>query len=72
MVCCGRGILDGAREELEGVCDVVFGGYCGLDNIIVPLFHIATDDIGFCGCIHNNVASILVEGRAYDLSITAA
>ena len=51
--------------------NAVFGSECGLHNIIVLIFHCVTDDLSCCGCIHHSVASILVEGRAYDVAITA-
>ena len=72
MLCCVWGILDGAREEIEGVNNAVFGSECGLAIIRVPVFHSVTDDIGFCGCIHRSVAYVVMEGRAYAVAIAAA
>ena len=51
--------------------NVVFGSECGLANIRVTVLHIVTDDIGFGGCIQYIMASLVVEGRAYDVSITS-
>ena len=49
--------------------DAVFGSECGLANIRVPLFHSVTDYVGFCGCIHHSVESVVVEGRADTVAI---
>ena len=52
--------------------NVVFGSECGLDKIRVPVFHSVTDDLGFGGCIHHSMVSVVVECRAYDVAIAAA
>ena len=71
-MCCGQDILDGAREELEDVNDAVFGSESGLANIRVTVFHSAVDDLGLFCCIYHSVASIVVDGRYYDVAIAAA
>ena len=70
-MCCGQDILDGVREELEDVDNTVFGSDSGLANIRVPVFHSAIDDLGFFCCIHHSVASVVVDGRYYDVAIAA-
>ena len=41
-------------------------------NIILPVFHSVTDDLEFFGCIHHSLAYVVVEGRAYSVSIATA
>ena len=42
-----------------------------MDNIIVPVLHSVTNDIGFSGLIHYSMASVVVEGRTYNVAILA-
>ena len=51
--------------------DEVFGSDCGLSNIRVPLLHSVTGDLGFGGCIHYSMASVVVESRNYAVTIAA-
>ena len=71
-MCGGRRIFYGTGEELQGVEDVVFGSECGLANIRLLVSHRVTDYRGFGGCIHYSMTSVVVESRAYDVSIAAA
>ena len=41
-------------------------------NIRVPVLHSVTDYLGFGGCIHHIMASVVVDSRAYDVAIAAA
>ena len=49
--------------------NAVFGSECGLVKIRVPVINSVTDDLVFGGCIHYIMALLVVEGRAYDVTI---
>ena len=51
--------------------DTIFRSECGLVEIGYLLLHSVTDKIGFGGCIHHSMISVVVEGRAYDVAIAA-
>ena len=50
----------------------VFGSECRLANIRVLVLHSVTDYLGFGGCIHQSMALVVVDSRAYSVSIAAA
>ena len=51
--------------------DTIFRSECGLVEIGDLVLHSVTDKIGFGGCIHHSMISVVVEGRAYDVAIAA-
>ena len=49
----------------------IFRSECGLVEIGDLVLHSVTDKIGFGGCIHHSMISVVAEGRAYDAAIAA-
>ena len=51
--------------------NTIFRSECGLVEIGDLVLHSVTDKIGFGGCIHHSMISVVAEGRAYDVAIAA-
>ena len=51
--------------------DTIFRSECGLVEIGDLVLHSVTDKIGFGGCIHHSMISVVAEGRAYDVASAA-
>ena len=69
-MCSGRCVVDGTGEEVQGVYDAVFRSECGLAYIEVLVLHSVTDYLFLGVFIHCSMTSVVVESRAYDVSIT--
>ena len=72
MVDGGWGVLDCAREEVQGVDDAVALGYCGLGEVVMEELDGVRVAKGFGDAVHNVEAAVVIEGAADVEALTAA
>ena len=72
MVDCGGGVLDGTGQEVEGVENYVLGSDLWLGEVFVEYLHSVADDDGFCCCISDLEAAVVLECGADGETFVAA
>ena len=61
VVDCGGGVLDGTGQEVEGVDDSVLSSDLWLGEVFMEFLDSVRDDDGFCCCIDNLEAVVVIE-----------
>ena len=72
MVDCGGGILDGTGQEVEGVYNSVLGSDLWLGELLLEYLYSVVDDDGFCCCINDLEAALVLKRGADGETFAAA
>ena len=72
MVDCGGGVLDGIVQEVEGVDNSVFGSELWLSEVFIEYLDSVGDYDGFCCCVDDLEAVVVLKRRVNGETFAAA